>query len=172
MSRLLPDTPNAGEFETVNLVDIARDMLTMLAPKAIEKHIELEFEANNDTPTFQGNNTALCILVRNLIDNAIRYTPENGLVIVRVQSESDRAMLEIIDTGPGIPEELKSRVFERFFRVLGNKSSGSGLGLAIVKQIAGLHHAYIELDSPKDNTGLIVRIYFPCCPKHSGDFNV
>ena len=172
MSRLLPDTPNSGDFEKVNLVDVTRDMLTMLAPKAVEKHIELEFQADKHTPTFQGNNTALCILVRNLVDNAIRYTPENGLVLVRVHLENGRAMLEISDNGPGIPKELQSRVFERFFRVLGNKSSGSGLGLAIVKQIAGLHSAHIEIDTPKENTGLIVRIYFPCCPKHSSDFIV
>ncbi len=172
MSRLIPDTPNATDFETVDLVAITRDMLTMLAPKAIEKQIELEFHASDNTPPFKGNNTALCILIRNLVDNAIRYTPKGGYVRVRVQSESGHAMLEVSDNGPGIPEALQPRVFERFFRVLGNKSSGSGLGLAIVKNIAALHQAHIKLDTPKTHSGLIISIHFPCCPEHSTHLNV
>ncbi|MDF1677306.1 MAG: ATP-binding protein [Legionellaceae bacterium] len=172
MSRLIPDAPNATDFETVDLVGITRDMLTMLAPKAIEKHIELEFHANENTPPFKGNSTALCILIRNLVDNAIRYTPKGGYVRVRVQSESGHAMLEVSDNGPGIPEALQTRVFERFFRVLGNKSAGSGLGLAIVKNIAMLHQARIKLDTPKAHSGLIIRLYFPCCPEHSPHLSV
>ena len=144
-------------------------MLTMLAPAAIEKHIELEFQADKSTPSFQGNTTALCIVIRNLVDNAIRYTPEHGAILVRVYSEQGWAMLEVSDNGPGIPEELQTRVFERFFRVLGNKSTGSGLGLAIVKQICDLHHAEIELRAPEGHVGLSVRVYFPCCPKHRNE---
>jgi two-component system, OmpR family, sensor histidine kinase QseC len=161
MSRLVPDLPSVMGFESVNLIQITRDMLTMLAPKAIEKKLDLEFQADKNTPSFQGNNTALCILIRNLIDNAIHYTPENGLITVSVKHHKKRAMLEIADNGPGIPKELQARVFERFFRVIGNKNSGSGLGLAIVKQIAALHHAHIELRTPKTHSGLIIRIYFP-----------
>ncbi|MDF1646959.1 MAG: ATP-binding protein [Legionellaceae bacterium] len=166
MSRLMPDTPSPDGFESVSLSDITRDMLTMLAPKAIEKHIELEFHTDKKTPSIQGNYTALCILIRNLVDNAIRYTPSEGCITVSVQPQNNRAMFEICDNGPGIPEALQARVFERFFRVIGNKSDGSGLGLAIVKQIAALHHAHIELDKPQDHHGLIVRVYFPCCPQH------
>lgn len=167
MSRLLPDAPSGAGFESIDLTRVTRDMLTMLAPKAVEKHIDLAFQADDSTPHFQGNNTALCILIRNLVDNAIRYTPEHGVITVSVRPAHDRAMLEISDNGPGIPRELQHRVFERFFRVIGNKTSGSGLGLAIVKQIAGLHHAHITLDKPKDHSGLIFRITFPCCPRHS-----
>ncbi|MCH9757158.1 MAG: two-component sensor histidine kinase [Gammaproteobacteria bacterium] len=171
MSRLLPDVPDSTGFESVNLVQMTRDMLTILVPKAIEKHIELEFQANQKTPSFQGNATALCILIRNLVDNAIRYTPENGVITVCVRPDKNRALLEISDNGPGIPEAFQTRVFERFFRVIGNKASGSGLGLAIVKQIATLHQAHIELDKPQNHSGLIVRISFPCCPKHGSDFS-
>ena len=69
--------------------------------------------------------------------------------------------MEVLDNGPGIPADLQERVFERFFRVIGNKSTGSGLGLAIVRQICDLHGARVELDTPKEHTGLIVRVYFP-----------
>lgn len=166
MSRLVPDTPNAADFEPVNLTRVTRDMLAMMAPLAIEKHIELEFQADKHTPYFQGNTTAICILVRNLVDNAIRYTDKHGVVLVRVRPYDGKVVLEVIDTGPGIPSELYSRVFERFFRVLGNKSTGSGLGLAIVQQICALHHAHIELDTPHEHSGLVIRVYFPCCPEH------
>ncbi|SPX62728.1 two-component system, OmpR family, sensor histidine kinase QseC [Legionella feeleii] len=80
---------------------------------------------------------------------------------VRVYSKEQELVLEVRDNGPGIPSELQNRVFERFFRVLGNKSPGSGLGLAIVRQITDLHGGRVELDSPAEGTGLIVRVYFP-----------
>ena len=166
MSRLVPDTPNITGFESVNLVRVTRDMLAMMAPLAIEKHLDLEFQADENTPVFQGNTTAICILIRNLVDNAIRYTDDHGVILVRVKPDEGHVMLEVTDNGPGIPKELHTRVFERFFRVLGNKRSGSGLGLAIVKQIGELHHARIELNTPEKQRGLMVRIYFPCCPRH------
>lgn len=167
MSRLVPDTPNITGFESIDLIRVTRDMLAIMAPLAIDKHVELEFQADQNTPDFQGNTTAICILIRNLIDNAIRYTGDHGLISVRVRPDDGHVMLEVEDNGPGIPQELHNRVFERFFRVLGNKSSGSGLGLAIVKQICELHHARIELCAPQKKRGLIVSVYFPCCPRHS-----
>lgn len=166
MSRLVPDAPNTTGFEPVNLIRVTRDMLTIMAPLALEKNIELEFQSDKNTPDFQGNTTAICILIRNLVDNAIRYTDDHGVILVRVQPNDGHVMLEVTDNGPGIPKELYARVFERFFRVLGHKSSGSGLGLAIVKQICELHRARIELNQPQDNPGLRVSIYFPCCPEH------
>ena len=70
-------------------------------------------------------------------------------------------LLEVRDNGPGIPRAIRNRVFERFFRVLGNKGSGSGLGLAIVQQIAELHNGRVLLQSPEHGTGLLVRVFFP-----------
>lgn len=166
MSQLVPDTPNITGFEPVNLVHVTRDMLAIMAPLAFEKHIELEFQSDKNTPVFQGNTTAICILIRNLVDNAIRYTDMHGIILVRVQPEHDYVMLEVTDNGPGIPKELYTRVFERFFRILGHKSSGSGLGLAIVKQICELHQARILLSKPNKHGGLKVNVYFPCCFDH------
>ena len=133
----------------------------MLAPAAIEKHIDLEFESDENTVHITGNPTALGILIRNLVDNAIRYCRDHGQVIVKVYRQQDDVILEVHDNGPGIPSELQARVFERFFRVLGNKSTGSGLGLAIVQQIAALHNGWVTLESPKEGTGLIVKVFFP-----------
>ncbi|KTC95543.1 ATP-binding protein [Legionella feeleii] len=161
MSKLVPEATNINDIDEVNLVKITREVLAMLAPSAVEKQIELEFEHDEQTPIFAGNLTALSILIRNLVDNAIRYCKENGKVSVRVYSKEQELVLEVRDNGPGIPSELQNRVFERFFRVLGNKSPGSGLGLAIVRQITDLHGGRVELDSPAEGTGLIVRVYFP-----------
>lgn len=161
MSKLVPEATNINDIDEVNLVKITREVLAMLAPSAVEKQIELEFEHDEQTPIFAGNLTALSILIRNLVDNAIRYCKENGKVSVHVYTKGKELVLEVSDNGPGIPSELQNRVFERFFRVLGNKSPGSGLGLAIVRQITDLHGGRVELDSPKEGTGLIVRVYFP-----------
>ncbi len=160
MSKLVPDQSIMHDLDPVNLAVITRDILAMLAPSAIEKHIELEFEPDPLVATFTGTSTAISILVRNLVDNAIRYSEPYGHVIVRVYQKQTDIVLEVQDSGPGIPEQFRGRVFERFFRELGNKSTGSGLGLAIVQQIAMLHHADINLDSPPSGTGLIVRVFF------------
>ncbi len=163
LSKLVPDQNGAEDLDDVNLSKITREILVMLAPAAIEKQIELEYESDThgSIATFPGNPTAISILVRNLVDNAIRYTQANGSVRVRVYSQQSDVVLEVQDSGPGIPKAFRSRVFERFFRELGNQSTGSGLGLAIVQQIAVLHHADIVLDDPSDKrSGLVVRVFF------------
>ncbi|MDP3268659.1 MAG: ATP-binding protein [Legionella sp.] len=161
MSRLVPEASGLHEHEAVNLGKLTREILAMLAPSAVEKHIELEFDNDENIPKIHGNSTALGILIRNLVDNAIRYSHENGRVLVRLLRHHNEVILEVSDNGPGIPPELQSRVFERFFRVLGNKSPGSGLGLAIVQQICELHGGKVILDCPKTGSGLIVRVYLP-----------
>ncbi|KTC83121.1 ATP-binding protein [Legionella cincinnatiensis] len=161
MSRLVPEAAHMDEKDEVNLSRLTREILAMLAPAAVEKQIDLEFESNTENLTVYGNSTALGILIRNLVDNSIRYCNEHGRILVRLSKLQNEVMLEVSDNGPGIPAELQSRVFERFFRVLGNKSPGSGLGLAIVQQIAELHGGRLFLDTPKEGTGLIVRFFLP-----------
>lgn len=161
MSKLVPEASTINDIDEVNLPKITREILAILAPQAVEKLIELEFEPEKNLPHLHGNATALGILIRNLVDNAIRYTNENGVILVKNYLRNNHIVLEVQDNGPGIPQDLRDRVFERFFRVLGNKSTGSGLGLTIVRQITELHGASIELDSPAEGTGLIVRVIFP-----------
>lgn len=161
MSRLVPGAAEVHDLEEVNLSKITREVLAMLAPMSIEKQIELALDAEDNTPYFAGYPTAIGILVRNLVDNAIRYSKICGHVNVTIQHTKNNVILEVCDDGPGIPSELQSRVFERFFRVLGNKSPGSGLGLAIVQQIADLHHGWVELKTPPSGTGLTVKVFFP-----------
>ncbi|OGV35378.1 MAG: hypothetical protein A3E88_07465 [Legionellales bacterium RIFCSPHIGHO2_12_FULL_35_11] len=160
MSKLVPDGYNNNELSDVNLPKVAKEILALLAPDAINNHIDLEFICNEKVADFYGNATAIGILLRNLVANSINCSHPNSNVIVKVEQIKDKVVLEVIDNGPGISDEIKERVFERFFRALGNKKPGSGLGLAIVKQIADLHNAKITLSSRPNGTGLIVRVFF------------
>lgn len=154
--------PDAALLETtdVDLVKHASEVAGMLAPDAIAKNIELELIAPDTISTIQGNSIAIDILIRNLVDNAIRYSPEHSFVKIQIQETEKQIMLSVIDNGPGIPESLRKRVFERFFRITGTPSTGSGLGLSIVQQIATLHQATIELVTPASGVGAEFRVIF------------
>lgn len=160
MSRLVPDAHHLNDLSKINLPKLAAEIIANIAPYAVEKQIDIELETSQDNLVIQGNLTALSILIRNLVDNAIRYTPEGGNVLIKISHDNNNISLKVIDSGPGVPPELRNRVFERFFRVLGNKSPGSGLGLAIVQQIAKFHNATVTLDSPPSGNGLEIEVCF------------
>lgn len=165
LCRLSPETIMPEHFTQLNLALIATEVIAQLAPHAVAKQIEIELIANDTDYTLSGNPTGLHVLIRNLVDNAIRYTQRDGMVNVIITSLADIILLEVIDNGPGIPPKLRARVFERFFRVLGSNTQGSGLGLAIVEQIAKLHHASVHLDKPEEGRGLKIQVKFPKAKK-------
>ena len=111
--------------------------------------------------SIHGNEILMSVLIRNLIDNAVRYSPAGGEIEVSIGREEGSVLLCVTDKGPGIPEVERSRVFERFYRVLGSGEEGSGLGLSIVKRIADLHRASIELADGLGGRGLAVSVRFP-----------
>jgi two-component system OmpR family sensor kinase len=115
---------------------------------------------HDDTALILANVDDLRILLNNLLDNAIRYTPEGGQVDVSVVVSGQKAVVEIADNGPGIPDALLQRVFDRFFRIAGHETEGSGIGLAIVNAIAIRESAEIKLSNRADNKGLIARATF------------
>jgi two-component system, OmpR family, sensor histidine kinase QseC len=159
-SRMCPEAGLNNPSE-VNITNQAIEVAAMLAPEAIARNVELELINPDCKAIIIGNITAIGILIRNLVDNAIRYSPENSDVKIDISEQSDTVTLRVIDNGPGIPQELRDRVFERFFRVLGNSSPGSGLGLGIVLQIVKLHNASIELLTAPGGQGLEIKIVFP-----------
>lgn len=161
LCRLSPETIMPEHFIPVNLSRIAAEVIAQLVPQALLKQIEIELIAIEADYMLLGNTTGLHVLIRNLVDNAIRYTPVGGLIKVLIFNKLDSIVLQVIDNGPGIPDKLRARVFERFFRVLGTNAQGSGLGLAIVEQIAKLHKGSISLDTPEEGTGLQVEVRFP-----------
>ena len=162
LSRLVPEA-TLQDVSKVDLSNLTAEVIAGLAPAAINKQIDIELIAASKKIYLAANATALSILIRNLVDNAIRYTPEHGIITVHLSQSIDQrhSTLRVSDNGPGISPELRSQVFERFYRVLGNQSSGSGLGLAIVQQIASLHNAKVILETPINGQGLDVIIHFP-----------
>lgn len=157
LSRMTPGA-ELQDPEPIDLRAIAQEIIIELLPHADKRNILLELDAEDITKLPIGNNAAILIMLRNLIDNALRYSPENSKVIVQIKQNKDSISMAVIDQGPGIPDKLKQRVFERFFRVVGNNSKGSGLGLGIVKQIVNLHHCKIELHD--NNPGLKFEVIF------------
>ena len=113
----------------------------------------------------RGDAANLATLLANLLDNALRHTPEGGRVDVAVAEEAGRAVLSVTDTGPGIPAAERERVFERFHRGAqaddAAPGTGSGLGLSIVRRIAEAHGATVTLDDGAGGKGLAVRVRFP-----------
>ena len=145
----------------IELEKLAAEVISQIAPSAIDKSIDIELITKGKSFTLIGNATGLYALIRNLVDNAVRYTPEGGQVKITLLEKNHYISIKVIDNGPGIPAELRSRVFERFFRILGNKAQGSGLGLAIVLQISKLHHGNVTLGTPENGKGLEVEVEFP-----------
>lgn len=153
-----------GEHQSVPLHEVAREVVLDLVGAADAKHVDLGI-AHEDPAVVTGDREALRVLVTNLVDNAVRYTPEGGRVDVSLRRKAGAtdapAVLEVTDTGPGIPAEERARVFDRFYRVPGTAPGGSGIGLAIVRTIAERHGARVELDSATGSAGLRVRVTFP-----------
>jgi signal transduction histidine kinase len=125
---------------------------------ALARGIDLGLDAEPDVRVM-GDRDALRTLVRNLVDNAVRYTPAGGRVQVQTAKTPQGALLEVTDSGPGIPAADRERVFDRFYRRVSAPEGGSGLGLAIVKAIADRHGARVSLaDAP--GGGLRVTVDF------------
>lgn len=156
LARLDPEAARATH-QPLDLRAVASEILSALAPAAVAKRIELSLTEGSPVMV-QGDAAMLRVLLRNLVDNAVRYTPEGGAVTVAVNSEHGRAVLEVCDSGPGILPEEQGRVLERFYRGLGTGQSGSGLGLSIVKRIAQLHDAELYLGEGAGGKGLRVRV--------------
>jgi two-component system OmpR family sensor kinase/two-component system sensor histidine kinase QseC len=140
--------PGATSAETLDLSDLVREALADVVPLAMARGTLLELHADQAVPV-HGERSALGALVRNLADNAVRYSPHGARVELRVERAEGTALLQVDDSGPGIPPEERERVFDRFYRRSATPEQGSGLGLAIVRSIADRHGAALSLhDSP------------------------
>lgn len=165
------EAPSVLQFEKLDLTHIARTVTRDFVPEAMNKRIDLGVEAPDHPVYVNGQTLMLTEMLKNLVENALRYTPEEGCVTVRVDDSPQREaiVLEVEDDGPGIPESERHHVFDRFYRVLGTSEDGSGLGLAIVQETATQHDANVSIhDNPKsthaDRPGTLMRISFP--PRH------
>lgn len=148
-----------GEFQELNLVSLTRDAVELYEPLAEDKDITIAVTAP-DILTVRGNRHLLSQAVANLLDNAVKYTPEGGAIRVEARQEDGAAVLAVADSGPGIPEEERVNVLRRFYRLDASRGTpGSGLGLSLVAAVARLHGAKLELAG--DGPGLRVTLSLP-----------
>ncbi|MES2295831.1 MAG: ATP-binding protein [Pseudomonadota bacterium] len=149
-----------GQARQLDLAELTRRALADMAGTAQAKGIDLGLRGA-DAVSVDGHGEALMIMLRNVIDNALKYTPAGGTVDVAVRADAQGALLRVEDSGPGIALEERERVFDRFYRIAGSEAGGSGLGLAIIKAIAERHGATLALDQSSRLGGLEVRVRFP-----------
>lgn len=159
LARLDPQTA-LPPGQRVDLQALAQQGVAELAPAAAGKGVEVGL-APGETAPVAGDAVLLAVLLRNLLDNAVRYTPPGGEVEVSVKPAAGGVSLAVVDSGPGIPEAERGKVFDRFHRVLGTGEEGSGLGLSIVRRIADLHRATVVLGEGPGGRGLRVEVTFP-----------
>jgi len=155
-----------ANFQPFDLNQVALRAAQDWVPHAYKKNIDLGFEGADKPVLLNGEAVRVTEMINNLVDNAIRYTPQGGRVTVRIV-QGDNVRLIVSDDGPRIPVEERKRIFERFHRLLGTHEEGSGLGLAIVHEIATLHNATIELEDDADGVGNTFTVSFPV--SHLGD---
>lgn len=149
----------------VDLHELARGVMADQMPIAEAKALDLGI-ARGELAPVEGDADALRVLIANLVDNAVRYTPTGGRIDVSTFRDGNAAILEVVDTGPGIPADDRTRVFDRFYRRASNES-GSGLGLAIVKRVVERHGGSVALADGPQGHGLRVRVILPAAAASS-----
>jgi signal transduction histidine kinase len=150
----------AGAVQRADLRALARAALAEAAPFALGKGIDIALEDGVPVEV-SGFSGLVEILLRNLVDNAVRYTPPGGKVRVEVGGEARTARLVVSDNGPGVPAPELGRLGERFHRLAAAGESGSGLGLSIVLRIATLHRGHVRFAAGPGGAGLAVRVELP-----------
>jgi two-component system, OmpR family, sensor histidine kinase TctE len=154
------DTGLAARRQPVELAAVVRAVVRDLVPRALERGLDLGYEgpdtkaADGERTRVLGEPVLLGELVRNLIDNALQYTPRGGSVTARVRPEADGGVvvLQVEDSGPGIPPAERGLIFQPFYRTLGTQVDGTGLGLAIVQEVAQRHGAQVTVDDARPRT--------------------
>jgi len=154
----LETSERRAKFSDVDLTELLRTAVELYAPMAEEKEQSI-IEKIEDGLTIRGDRELLLQLFANVLENAVRHSPPRALIELAGRRVGDETVVSVCDNGPGIPDEMRSKVFQRFFRLEPSRTtSGSGLGLSLVKAIASLHNVSVELLS--NEPGLIVQVRF------------
>jgi len=154
------DAPLSSARTPVDVASVLRDSVGQMMVLADQRRVDVGFDGRI-APMVPAPAADLRSVFDNLIDNAVRYAPEGGVVDVRLHEIGGRAVVDVTDNGPGIPGEQLARVFDRFFRAAAAPVGGSGLGLAIAQSAARRHGLRIELSNRSDGAGLLARVYLP-----------
>jgi two-component system, OmpR family, sensor histidine kinase QseC len=153
----------APEHQPVSLRQLAGEAIETLQPRIGARGLKVTVACSpaDGTADVQGDRQKLASLVANLLDNAARYSPAGSAIDVVLREERGAVTLEVRDEGPGIPEELRARVFESYYRIPGATGGGSGLGLAIVREVARSHGATVQIRAGRGGRGTAVVVVFP-----------
>ena len=157
-ARLEPDA--ARPVEQCDLVGLARKVIAELAPFALARGVDIELRRSNAVGV-EGHRDLLSALLRNLVDNAVRYSPQGSGVHIDVVASGEGAAISVTDEGPGVPSDERTRLGQRFYRILGTGQSGSGLGLSIVRRIVEMHCAQLRFEEGDHGKGLRAIVEFP-----------
>jgi len=155
------DTGQAARHQWVDIAAVTRAVVRDFVPRAIERRIDLGYEgpesddAHSPSTRLMGEPVLLGEMLRNLVDNALQYTPQGGTVTARVlpDAEGEAVVVQVEDTGPGIAPAEREAVFRPFYRALGTQVDGSGLGLAIVAEVAQRHGADVTISDARPRSG-------------------
>ena len=161
LARAEPESSATQVLTPVDLNRMARDTTAEWVPRALERDIDLGFNASSAPIEVKGNAVLLHEALSNLLDNAIRYGRAGGRITVTMERTGDTAVLSVEDDGPGIPEPDRERVFERFQRLAESNVEGCGLGLAIVREIAQMHDASAVIEEGSGGIGTRASIRIP-----------
>ena len=159
LARLDP-AHGSNALDICDLNAVARSVLAQFAPLALAKSVDVELQPAPPA-VVRANPALLEVLLRNLVDNAVRYSPAGTTVRVEVSSDAAAIRLEVVDEGPGVPERELDRLGERFHRLADMATPGSGLGLSIVRRIAELHGAAVSFSPGPHGKGLEATVAFP-----------
>jgi len=156
-------TSAAPEHKPVSLRQLAVEAIEALQARIGAQGLKATVICTpaDSTAVVQGDRQKLASLIGNLLDNAVRYAPDGSAIDVVLREEHGAVTLEVADEGPGIPEELRARVFESYYRIPGSTGGGSGLGLAIVREVARAHGAAVEIRDGRGGKGTAVLVTFP-----------
>ena len=152
------------EQEPISLLEIVTQRIEEIRPQADEKSIRLDLTAPESVPTILGDEARMGQVFTNLIGNAIKFTPNNGEVSIRVRVDGSLLHVEVIDTGPGIPAEERQKVFDKFYQlsdISTRQQGGSGLGLSITKSIVEAHGGKLWIDDGNQGKGSNFQFVLP-----------
>lgn len=149
------------ELKLFDLGKLVRETTREWVPSALKKNIDLGYEGLGNSVMIRGDMMRIKMMIDNLIDNAIKYSPGMSNITARLECVAGTVILTVEDNGIGIPDGEKNAVFQRFYRIINNTVSGSGLGLSIVHEIAVAHGARVSIEDPEDHRGTSVKVIFP-----------
>lgn len=160
LARLDPSKANELPKKSIEMLDLISEVKTNLMPFAIQKNIVITSLYSQQNGVVNANQELIYSCIRNILENAIRYTPDHGQVFIHLLNQDAQLIVKIEDTGTGVEPEILPQLGQRFFRVLGTKQKGTGLGLSISQKILELHYGQLIFDQSKYG-GLCVEIRLP-----------